>query len=54
MGTIISFVVYAFVTLTTVFSPVTGHVTATTTANTGAGLSVTQVVTGNTIVTSAL
>ena len=38
--TAVSFVVYAFLTLTTVFSPATGHVHTTVNTNTGARVSV--------------
>lgn len=58
MGTAVGFTVYAFLTLSTVFSPATGHVTATTTTNTGVPLSVsvvqTQTAHSVSIVTSAL
>jgi len=56
--TIVGFVVYAFLALTTVFSPATGHVTATVNTNTGPGVSVTvvqaQTAAGASITTSAL
>jgi hypothetical protein len=56
--TIVGFVVYAFLALTTVFSPATGHVHATVNTNTGPGVSVTvvqaQTAAGVSITTSAL
>lgn len=50
MGTAVSFTVYAIISLTAVFSPATGHVSATSQA----GVSVTVVQSGNTVTTSAL